>query len=33
MHLESKFEKMCEKMDLNLLNRLLRLVVDHCIAD
>jgi len=31
--LESKFEKAYEKMDLTLLNRLLRLIVDHNIAD
>uniref|UniRef100_A0A0L8FG89 MPN domain-containing protein n=1 Tax=Octopus bimaculoides TaxID=37653 RepID=A0A0L8FG89_OCTBM len=31
--LESKFEKMYEKIDLTLLNRLLRLIVDHNIAD
>jgi pre-mRNA-processing factor 8 len=31
--LQSKFEKMYEKMDLTLLNRLLRLIVDHNIAD
>ena len=30
---ESKLEKVYEKMDLTLLNRLLRLVVDHNIAD
>lgn len=33
MLLESKFEKMYEKIDLTLLNRLLRLIVDHNIAD
>mmetsp|Transcript_19842 Transcript_19842/g.58838 ORF Transcript_19842/g.58838 Transcript_19842/m.58838 type:complete len:2310 (+) Transcript_19842:69-6998(+) len=31
--LESKLEKVYEKVDLTLLNRLLRLVVDHNIAD
>lgn len=31
--LESKFEKLYEKIDLTLLNRLLRLIVDHNIAD
>ena len=31
--LESKYEKMYEKIDLTLLNRLLRLIVDHNIAD
>lgn len=31
--LESQFEKIYEKMDLTLLNRLLRLIVDHNIAD
>lgn len=31
--LESKFEKIYEKIDLTLLNRLLRLIVDHNIAD
>jgi pre-mRNA-processing factor 8 len=31
--MQSKFEKMYEKMDLTLLNRLLRLIVDHNIAD
>uniref|UniRef100_A0A0N5BA01 MPN domain-containing protein n=1 Tax=Strongyloides papillosus TaxID=174720 RepID=A0A0N5BA01_STREA len=31
--LESKLEKMYEKIDLTLLNRLLRLIVDHNIAD
>eukprot|EP00069_Balaena_mysticetus_P000170 bmy_00174T0 len=31
--LESRFEKMYEKIDLTLLNRLLRLIVDHNIAD
>jgi pre-mRNA-processing factor 8 len=30
---ETKFEKMYEKVDLTLLNRLLRLIVDHNIAD
>lgn len=33
MMLESRFEKMYEKIDLTLLNRLLRLIVDHNIAD
>lgn len=33
MLLESKFEKIYEKIDLTLLNRLLRLIVDHNIAD
>ncbi|ELT98780.1 hypothetical protein CAPTEDRAFT_151544 [Capitella teleta] len=31
--LESSFEKLYEKIDLTLLNRLLRLIVDHNIAD
>jgi len=31
--LQTQFEKMFEKMDLTLLNRLLRLIVDHNIAD
>eukprot|EP00917_Polyrhabdina_sp_WS-2016_P008736 GHVP01019511.1.p1 GENE.GHVP01019511.1~~GHVP01019511.1.p1 ORF type:complete len:2341 (+),score=339.36 GHVP01019511.1:584-7606(+) len=31
--LESKFEKVHEKMDMTLMNRLLRLIVDHNIAD
>lgn len=31
--MESKFEKLYEKIDLTLLNRLLRLIVDHNIAD
>ena len=31
--MQSQFEKMYEKMDLTLLNRLLRLIVDHTIAD
>ena len=31
--LESHFEKLYEKIDLTLLNRLLRLIVDHNIAD
>lgn len=31
--LEAKLEKLYEKMDLTLLNRLLRLIVDHNIAD
>ena len=31
--LQSQYEKMYEKMDLTLLNRLLRLIVDHNIAD
>ena len=31
--LETKFEKLYEKIDLTLLNRLLRLIVDHNIAD
>ncbi len=31
--LESKYEKKYEKIDLTLLNRLLRLIVDHNIAD
>lgn len=30
---EAKFEKLAEKMDLTLLNRLLRLVMDHNLAD
>lgn len=31
--MESKFEKLYEKLDLTLLNRLLRLIVDQNIAD
>ena len=31
--MEATFEKMYEKIDLTLLNRLLRLIVDHNIAD
>lgn len=31
--MESKYEKLYEKIDLTLLNRLLRLIVDHNIAD
>ena len=31
--MEASFEKMYEKIDLTLLNRLLRLIVDHNIAD
>jgi len=31
--LQSELEKMYEKIDLTLLNRLLRLIVDHNIAD
>jgi len=31
--MQSQFEKMYEKIDLTLLNRLLRLIVDHNIAD
>ncbi len=31
--LETKYEKLYEKMDLTFLNRLLRLIVDHNIAD
>ena len=31
--LESQYEKLYEKIDLTLLNRLLRLIVDHNIAD
>ena len=31
--METTFEKMYEKIDLNLLNRLLRLIIDHNIAD
>jgi len=30
---ETKYEKVYEKVDLTLLNRLLRLIVDHNIAD
>ena len=33
MMMETRFEKMYEKIDLTLLNRLLRLIVDHNIAD
>ena len=33
MMMESRFEKLYEKIDLTLLNRLLRLIVDHNIAD
>ena len=31
--MECSFEKLYEKIDLTLLNRLLRLIVDHNIAD
>ena len=31
--METKYEKMYEKIDLTLLNRLLSLIVDHNIAD
>lgn len=31
--LETGFEKLYDKIDLTLLNRLLRLIVDHNIAD
>ena len=31
--LQTKFEKMFEKVDLTMLNRLMRLIVDHNIAD
>ena len=31
--MESSFDKMYEKIDLTLFNRLLRLIVDHNIAD
>ena len=31
--METQFEKMYEKIDLTLLNRLLRLIVDHNVAD
>ena len=31
--MESRFDKLYEKIDLTLLNRLLRLIVDHNIAD
>jgi pre-mRNA-processing factor 8 len=31
--MECNFEKLYEKIDLTLLNRLLRLIVDHNIAD
>lgn len=31
--LEARYEKLYEKIDLTLLNRLLRLIVDHNIAD
>lgn len=31
--MEATFDKMYEKIDLTLLNRLLRLIVDHNIAD
>ena len=31
--MQTEFEKMYEKIDLTLLNRLLRLIVDHNIAD
>lgn len=33
MMMEAKFDKLYEKIDLTLLNRLLRLIVDHNIAD
>lgn len=31
--MQTKYEKLYEKMDLTLLNRLLRLIVDHNLAD
>ena len=31
--METKYEKVYEKIDLTLLNRLLRLIVDHNLAD
>ena len=31
--METRYEKLYEKIDLTLLNRLLRLIVDHNIAD
>ena len=31
--IESKYDKIYEKIDLTLLNRVLRLIVDHNIAD
>ena len=31
--METTYEKLYEKMDLTLLNRLLRLIIDHNIAD
>ena len=31
--METEYDKMYEKIDLTLLNRLLRLIVDHNIAD
>jgi len=31
--LQTKFEKLYEKIDFTLLNRLLRLIVDHNLAD
>jgi len=31
--MQTEFDKMYEKIDLTLLNRLLRLIVDHNIAD
>ena len=33
MMMEAVFDKLYEKIDLTLLNRLLRLIVDHNIAD
>lgn len=33
MLVETKFENVYEKVDLTLLNRLLRLIVDHNLAD
>lgn len=33
VHMQTKFEKVYEKVDLVLLNRLLRLIVDHNLAD
>ena len=31
--MQTKFDKVYEKMDLTLLNRLLRLIIDHNLAD
>eukprot|EP00698_Gefionella_okellyi_P003542 TRINITY_DN13333_c0_g1_i1.p1 TRINITY_DN13333_c0_g1~~TRINITY_DN13333_c0_g1_i1.p1 ORF type:complete len:2328 (-),score=536.75 TRINITY_DN13333_c0_g1_i1:58-7041(-) len=33
VHMQTRFEKVADKIDLTLLNRLLRLIVDHTLAD